>query len=61
MSAAYACDRDGCDTFQRAERARSGWVRVTELGVDRAWEFCSHDCLLLFFGQRPPGEELPGR
>jgi len=65
MSQAYVCDRDGCDTFQRVERARAGWLTVCEMGTSRddddPWHFCSADCLLLFFGQRPAGEEVPGR
>lgn len=62
MSMAYACDRDGCDTFQRQERARSGWLTVFEVGPrDDPWHFCSADCLLLFFGRRAPGVEImPG-
>jgi hypothetical protein len=61
MSLAYACDGEDCDTYQHQERARSGWLTVCELGNERTWHFCSVDCLLLFFGQRSPGEELPGR
>jgi len=61
MSLAYACDKDGCDTYQHQERARGGWLTVHELGAEKVWHFCSSDCLLLFFGQRSPGEELPGR
>lgn len=58
MSMAYACDREGCETYQRSERARAGWVTVMELGVERTWHFCSHDCLLVFFAGRSPGETV---
>jgi hypothetical protein len=58
MSLAFACDRDQCDSFQRSENARAGWLTVMELGVDRTWHFCSHDCLLTFFAGRPPGETV---
>jgi len=57
---AYACDRDGCDSYQHQARARAGWLSVVELGHDdRLWHFCSTDCLLMHFGRRAPGEEIP--
>jgi len=61
MSMAYACDR--CDSWHRVEHVRSGWLNVIERGEDRDrdYQFCSVDCLLLFFGARSPGEEAPGK
>lgn len=62
MSMAYACDQSGCDSHQKTSQARAGWLTVHELGTEAVWHFCSADCLLLFFGQRPAGEDLtPGQ
>lgn len=73
MSLAYACDREGCDTFQRTEQARGGWLTVHELDSgamrtiserdpEKPWHFCSVDCLLAFFGRRSPLQDLtPGQ
>lgn len=46
------CDREGCDTWQRAESAVLSWLVVSD--GELLWHFCTKDHLMLWAANSEP-------